>query len=430
MILFGQLEKAIENILNQYLQLMGSLDWLVINRDLNGKIRLITDQKKEKDFDNNPDLISLVKTIADTIQPHGYTSDKMVLFESKLKDAVQGAPNFKLKNFPNVTFVDRLLSVSDWSFITPVSKGIPRIVFFSIKGGVGRSTALAVTARHLAEKGKKVMVIDLDLESPGISSSLLPQDQCPEYGIADWLVEDLVDNGDEIIKDMVSSSALSHNGKIWVAPAHGKEPGEYIAKLGRAWMPKMLKDKTREPWYKRLNRLLDNLENIHKPDVILIDSRAGIDEVSGACVTCLGAKNVLLFAMDSEQTWGGYTILFEHWRRYGVAGDIRGRLQMVGALIPETGADIYFDSLCERSWNLFLERLYDIVPAGEAEDKYFTYNKADDDAPHFPCIIRWNRGFSTLQNLYSPAQFNFDVDQIKAVFGSLLSTVEGMITDG
>lgn len=69
--------------------------------------------------------------------------------------------------------------------------------------------------------------------------------------------------------------------------------------------------------------------------VILLDSRAGIDEVASSCVTDLGAKLVLLFAIDSEQTWSGYRILFQHWRTSGVVQAIRERLQMVGAVIPE-----------------------------------------------------------------------------------------------
>ena len=95
-----------------------------------------------------------------------------------------------------------------------------------------------------------MLVLDLDLESPGLSSSLLPEDRRPTFGIADWLVEDLVDNGDTVFKDMVATSALSHNGEIFVVPAHGVKAGEYVAKLGRVWMPKVSSDGNRELWSK------------------------------------------------------------------------------------------------------------------------------------------------------------------------------------
>jgi MinD-like ATPase involved in chromosome partitioning or flagellar assembly len=158
----------------------------------------------------------------------------------------------------------------------------------------------------LAQQGKRVLVLDLDLVSPGLSSSLLPEDRRPTFGITDWLVEDLVDNADTVLADMVGTSTLSHDGEIYVVPAHGREPGEYIAKLGRAWMPKVGAGGAHEPWFKRLDRLLTRLEQDKQPDVILIDSRAGIDEVASACVTGLGAAGILLFAIDGEQTWSGY----------------------------------------------------------------------------------------------------------------------------
>lgn len=42
------------------------------------------------------------------------------------------------------------------------------LTFFSYKGGVGRTTSLALTATFLARKGKSVFVIDCDFEAPGL----------------------------------------------------------------------------------------------------------------------------------------------------------------------------------------------------------------------------------------------------------------------
>src|SRR6266571_2993520 len=43
------------------------------------------------------------------------------------------------------------------------------VTFYSFKGGVGRSMALINTAGILAGRGFRVLVIDLDLEAPGLS---------------------------------------------------------------------------------------------------------------------------------------------------------------------------------------------------------------------------------------------------------------------
>ncbi|MGS0467890.1 P-loop NTPase [Cobetia marina] len=44
------------------------------------------------------------------------------------------------------------------------------VTFYSLRGGVGRSTSLAHTARLLASQGKKVVCLDMDLEAPGLAA--------------------------------------------------------------------------------------------------------------------------------------------------------------------------------------------------------------------------------------------------------------------
>ena len=44
------------------------------------------------------------------------------------------------------------------------------ITFYSYKGGVGRSMALANVATLLSKWGKKVLMIDWDLEAPGLEN--------------------------------------------------------------------------------------------------------------------------------------------------------------------------------------------------------------------------------------------------------------------
>jgi len=220
---------------------------------------------------------------------------------------------------------------------------------------------------------------------------------------------------------------LSHDGDIYVVPAHGANPGEYVSKLGRAWMPKLSVEGRRESWSQRLQRLLNVLEERLRPDVILIDSRAGIDEVASACVTDLGAVLVLLFALDGEQTWSGYRILFQHWRNTAVARDIRDRLQLVGALIPEIGGVEYFSNLRENSWNLFSEELYDEVAPGEiAQGNIWSFDESEEGAPHSPWPIRWNRGFAALRSLHSRLGA-VDSEEVNSVFGDLNAGINSTI---
>lgn len=420
---FDMILPSIKDALSSFKEWQDLVPFL-INRDLNGRVRIVLEEKRQERADA---ANGLAKALSDHLGAHGFPADRFILYEPSLNEVKQGALCFELDGFDGVTVVDRLAIETDWSKIAPVAPGAPRIVFFSIKGGVGRSMASAVAAWSLAQSGKRVMVLDLDLESPGISRSLLPDERRPAYGITDWLVEDLVDNGAAVFDDMVAKSDLSHDGEIYVVPAHGKDPGEYVAKLGRVWMPKIDERGARESWSMRLNRLLSELEKRWQPDVLLIDSRAGIDEVASACVTDLGAKGVLLFSIDGEQTWSGYSILFRHWHRTGAVREIRERLQLVGAMIPEVNGAEYFDGLLERSWTAFAEELYDEVPAGEPADTHFSFDQADESSPHYPWPIRWHRGFVALQSIYSRFQQRIDNDELTAIFGPFLKGVHAIV---
>lgn len=419
---FDTILSTISEVFEAYRTDLETLGSVVINRDLNGRVRLILDEK----IQNDPAVNTIAQALAERLAPHAFPADRMVLFEPSLESITKDAVSFRLEDFVQVTVIDRLATESDWATIAEESPGSPRIVFFSIKGGVGRSTAMAVAAWSLAEEGKRVMVLDLDLESPGLSSSLLPENKRPAYGITDWLVEDLVDNTDEVFESMIGTSELSHNGEILVVPAHGEKPGEYIAKLGRVWMPKISADGSRESWSVRLNRLLDKLENRWQPDVILIDSRAGIDEVASACITSLGAKGVMLFSIDGDQTWSGYRILFRHWHKTGAVTEIRNRLQIVGSMIPDDESRLGYEKrLLEHSWNIFTEELYDEIPPGESSEDYFNFDQFDETAPHYPWHIRWNRGFQALQSMHSRLT---GIDQNEVIsFDSLLKGLKTMM---
>jgi hypothetical protein len=373
-------------------------------------------------------LEEVVHEIQDHLGNHAYPPKKMVLYEADIESIAIGTRSFPVEGFDDVHFIDRLATECDWASIAPVSKGVPRIVFFSIKGGVGRSTALAVSAWSLAQAGKRVLVLDLDLESPGLSSSLLPAERQPAYGIADWLVEDLVDNGDAILEEMTATSALSHDGEIYVVPAHGHDPGEYVAKLGRVWMPKLSANGKRETWSQRLSRLINELELRWRPDVILLDSRAGIDEVASSCVTDLGARLIMLFAIDGEQTWSGYRILFQHWRRTRAAQDIRKRLQLVGAMIPETDAAEYFGGLREQAYDLFTEGVYDEIPPGEVIGDRWNFAKSDVNATHYPWAIRWHRGFTALRSMHESLA-TIDTRAVENVFGPMIENLMGVVLE-
>ena len=416
----------------------GENDWLLVNRDLNGRVRLILPERI-KASEQHIVWADLALTLMQRLGAHAYPQNAGILYETSREQACDGAANYPVDGFAKVWVVDRLATEANWTHIEQEAEGAPRIVFFSIKGGVGRSTALAATAWRLAQSGKRVLVLDLDLESPGLSSALLRSERQPVYGITDWLVEDLVENGDAVFDGMVATSDLSHDGEIHVVPAHGVDHGEYIAKLSRVWMPKLKADGTREIWSARLLRLLEMLEARVQPDVVLIDSRSGIDEIASACITDMGAHLILLFALEGEQTWNGYRMLFEQWQRAHVAEKIRERLKIVGAIVPELDRISYIEGLRENAYGIFAASLYDeiapakpeaIGPASDGDGRWrvndlvegWNFDEADEGAPHYPWAVKWHRSFAGLRSLQGRLAV-VDEQEVHSVFGPLISGV-------
>jgi len=440
---FDQILPIANEVLTTHHNKVAQLDWLIINRDLTGRVRFIAPELSKEDEPQRADVEVVYQALSERLMPHAYSVDAGILYEASLELACQGATHYTLGGFNKVWIVDRLATEANWAHMVPEIEGVPRIVFFSIKGGVGRSTALAATAWSLAQAGKRVLVLDLDLESPGLSSALLPPERQPMYGITDWLIEDLVDNGGAVFDDMVATSNLSHDGEIHVVPAHGAEHGEYIAKLGRVWMPKLRADGTRETWSARLGRLLQALEERIQPDVVLVDSRSGIDEIASACITDMGANLILLFALEGNQTWNGYRMLFEQWQRAHVADKIRERLKIIGAIVPELDRVSYLEGLRESAYGVFVDTLYDeiapakpeaigLTPNGEGKwhvgdlVEGWNFDEADEGAPHYPWGVNWHRSFAGLRSLQGRLA-TIDAQEVQSVFGSLIGGVSDAV---
>jgi cellulose biosynthesis protein BcsQ len=110
------------------------------------------------------------------------------------------------------------------------------VVFASHKGGVGRSTALAVTAAALSREGYNLIVIDLDLEAPGLGEMLLKE--LPSYGTLDFFVEAGVqDIDDDFLDNLVVPSPLADRGLVHVARSKFACLPPREGKLGQAEEP-------------------------------------------------------------------------------------------------------------------------------------------------------------------------------------------------
>lgn len=184
---------------------------------------------------------------------------------------------------------------------------LPRTVtFYSFKGGVGRTTALAHVAWILALRGRKIVAVDLDLEAPGLSTAfnLNPQ---PEYGIVDYFYErSYLPEGVEpsiLITHIFGEVRIPNaTGRLFVVPA-GCLSLDYIAKVDDLHATTVI-DGNENLWSVFKQKIYEQL----KPDIILIDSRTGINQW-GALSLIQAADEAIIFLFPNEQNKQGIELL-------------------------------------------------------------------------------------------------------------------------
>lgn len=332
--------------------------------------------------------------------------DRILLFKEQagvswvLKQARQSNVKILLSNNQQIKIklLENRIVGQDWLTEPAPSWNPPspaRFVFASLKGGVGRSTALAVVATEWARRGRKVLVVDLDLEAPGIGSILLQEEELPKFGVLDWLVEQKLSGTDEeFLTDMTAASAFGGGkGLIDVVPATGKasvqHPGNVTGKIARAYLESH--NEAGEPlsFLKQTQLLIDSLSKLKHYDTILIDARAGLNETTAAAILGLGA-DVLLFGEDTPQTFSSYRYLLAHLARFprNEEDDWLYRLHMIHAKASaDAGRQQAFR---DNAHKIFQELLYqektqfnEELPQQEDEIILPEFSLDDEDAPHF-----------------------------------------------
>jgi tetratricopeptide (TPR) repeat protein len=222
--------------------------------------------------------------------------------------------------------------------------------FYSYKGGVGRSLALLNVAYTLAGRGRHVLMIDMDLEAPGISGFLRRHDeveipQSPlEPGVL-TLLEAAIQNlpgTDEGLSEATAALPPLRD-LLWSVRAERLEALK--PKLGLLGRLDVLGAELSEGYFQRLENLgLKNLdydgivrlskllriyfkahrfphrplgvEDFEEPtqtpyDYILIDSRTGVTEIGGLCVGPLADRLVVLTGLNDQNLEGTATLLKE-----------------------------------------------------------------------------------------------------------------------
>src|SRR5262249_14457000 len=114
----------------------------------------------------------------------------------------------------------------------------PIVAFYSFKGGVGRTTALANVGYLLAQQGFKVFLWDFDLDAPNLHSLMRVMAGGaagePQVGFADYLVhwEESGEEAEALEPYLWSFPVGEQGGRVDFFGAGFNGP-EYVTKLAR-----------------------------------------------------------------------------------------------------------------------------------------------------------------------------------------------------
>ncbi|WP_294550087.1 AAA family ATPase [uncultured Bacteroides sp.] len=183
--------------------------------------------------------------------------------------------------------------------------------FYSYKGGVGRTLALVNVANRLAEFGKKVCILDFDLEAPGLQSKYAKELQQPiDKGLVDYIYSYAVENVQprhisDYIVDIHLTNAIN---TIHLCAAGDVDSSDYWKKLARInwWNLFYAENSYGIDFFLNLKK---QIEEELAPDFLLIDSRTGITEMSAITMSLLADDVVFLAANNEENIKGCCKVL-------------------------------------------------------------------------------------------------------------------------
>ena len=177
--------------------------------------------------------------------------------------------------------------------------------FYSYKGGVGRSMALANVAAMLSSWGHSVLAIDWDLEAPGLEKyfmkepSLVEGSRKEKPGIVDLVTafeNERPLNWEECLLQVYPFGKTGNRLEILSA---GQDSPEYVSKLQKIDWRLLFNER-------QFGAYLEGMRDewLLKYDFVLVDSRTGITDIGGVCTIHLPDYLVVLFTANDQSLEG------------------------------------------------------------------------------------------------------------------------------
>ena len=179
---------------------------------------------------------------------------------------------------------------------------MPKIIsIHSFRGGTGKSNSTANISTLLAMEGKRVGVVDTDIQSPGIHVLFGMSEEQMGYSLNDYLWGKC--EIEETAHDVTASLGAAIKGKVFLIPSSIKA-GEIARVLREGYDVSLLNDG------------FDDLIRALNLDVLMIDTHPGLNEETLLSVAISDALAIIL--RPDQQDYQGTGVTVEVARKLGV----------------------------------------------------------------------------------------------------------------
>jgi len=332
------------------------------------------------DIKNEPIFNEELKEQIDTIQFINEVDDSFI-FQDLIKSSELV--------YDKIYFSERHVENTNWFIKENYKLKTPVTSFYSFKGGVGRTTATILTALLLARQGKKVMIVDFDLEAPGLASIFANQNDEAQSllsvkGFVDFLI-DFESNKRDISKINLDDYYFKKNEQVLVGTEGGEliiipaistdsdSSSSYINKLSKTNI-KFINSKDYVP-----DLFLKKMEEKLNPDHILIDTRTGINDVGGLVFNRYAQTIFLLFYGNQQNMFGLESILPELIK----LKEKEIKFYLINSPVPLD------ENVAKEERGYYVEKSYEIFSNSYYNEKYFP-SQFDETAEHYPIDVPYN----------------------------------------
>lgn len=207
--------------------------------------------------------------------------------------------------------------------------------------------ALVNVAVELAQRGRKVLAVDFDLEAPGLDTFDVLRSPPASAGIVDFVREYLATGEAPDIERFVNQSATV--GGLWIMPS-GSQPGYAASFGGIDWND--LYEQHRG--YLLFEDLKEQWRETIQPDYVLIDSRTGHTDTCGICTRQLPDAVTLLFFPNEQNLRGLAKVVHDIRAEGGAPHGRRIDTHFVMSNVPDLDDE---DEILQRMLARFTEEL-------------------------------------------------------------------------